>query len=97
MDMFHKNPAHQRGIINNITSTYQGKAEVAGRSFTVIATPIIHDGRRLGTVVEWRDRTAEIQMEREVDAMILAASQGILLSRFRWRVKRDLFIALAKA
>ncbi|HRH77654.1 MAG TPA: methyl-accepting chemotaxis protein, partial [Cellvibrionaceae bacterium] len=76
MDMFHKNPAHQRGIINNITSTYHGKAEVAGRSFTVIATPIIHDGKRLGTVVEWRDRTAEIQMEREVDNMILAASQG---------------------
>ena len=58
MDMFHKNPAHQRGLISQLKSTYHGKAEVAGRTFTVIANPIMADGVRIGTVVEWADRTA---------------------------------------
>ena len=75
-DVFHKNPAHQRNILASLNSTYNGKAEVGGRSFTVIANPIVVDGERLGTVVEWADRTEEIAIEREIDAMVEAAANG---------------------
>lgn len=76
MDIFHKNPQHQRDLTKNLRGTYHGKAEVGGRTFTVIANPIVQAGQRIGTVVEWADRTAEVAMEREIDAMIQAASMG---------------------
>ncbi len=76
MDVFHKNPAHQRGLIENLRDTYKGKAEVGGRTFSVIATPIIVQGERLGTVIEWDDRTDEVGIEREIDEMVDAASTG---------------------
>ncbi len=76
MDVFHKDPSHQRHLLRELTSTYQGKAEVGGRSFTVKANPILVEGERIGTVVEWADRTVEIAIEREIDSMVEAASSG---------------------
>ncbi|RZA07943.1 MAG: methyl-accepting chemotaxis protein [Moraxellaceae bacterium] len=76
MDVFHKSPSHQRDIMKNLRTTYFGKAEVAGRTFTVIANPVMQGDKRIGTVVEWDDRTAEVAMEREIDAMITAAAAG---------------------
>ncbi|WP_053981351.1 methyl-accepting chemotaxis protein [Marinagarivorans algicola] len=76
IDMFHQRPEHQRHLIANITSTYKGKAEVAGRSFSVIANPILVNGERLGTVVEWEDKTAEKNIEKEIDTMLEAALEG---------------------
>ncbi len=53
IDTFHKNPAHQRGMVQNLTSTYN-----------LIANPINSDsGERLGTIVEWQDLTAELAQQ----------------------------------
>jgi len=58
MDVFHKNPAHQQGMIANLRQTYKAQIEVGGRTFGLIATPIFSDDNlRLGTVVEWLDKT----------------------------------------
>lgn len=76
MDIFHKNPSHQRNLLNKLTTSYTGTALVGGRTFTVTANPVIVDGERLGTVVEWNDRTEEVAIEREIDAIIEAAAAG---------------------
>jgi len=76
MDVFHKNPSHQRGMVNNLTSTHKATIEVGGRIFTLIVSPVINNGERLGTVVEWQDRTAEVATEHEIDCMVDAASSG---------------------
>ena len=76
IDIFHKNPAHQRGMLDKLSSTHVGQIEVGGRTFRLIANPIIVDGNRIGTVVEWADRTAEVAIEGEIDAMVDAASSG---------------------
>jgi len=76
MDIFHKDPSHQRNLISKLTKTYTGAAHVGGRTFTVIANPIVVDGARIGTVVEWADRTAEVAIEKEIDAIIEAAASG---------------------
>ena len=61
IDIFHVNPAHQRKLLDNLTSTYKTEIEVAGRTFSLIATPVLDDqGSRNGTVVEWNDRTEEV-------------------------------------
>ena len=76
IDVFHKNPAHQRQMLQGITSQFDGKAVVGGRTFTVVANPILVDGERLGTVVEWADRTAELKLEFEIDKMVESAAAG---------------------
>ncbi len=96
IDAFHRNPAHQRDILKNLRTTYHGKAEVGGRTFTVIANPVMQGDKRIGTVVEWADRTAEIAMEKEIDAMILAAGQGDFTKQISLDGKEGFFASISK-
>lgn len=95
MDIFHKNVAHQRNLVENMTSTVRGKAEVAGRTFTVIANPIVTDGERIGTVVEWNDRTAEVAIEKEIDAIVEGAASGDFSKQLSLEGKQDFFLNLS--
>lgn len=71
MDIFHKNPAHQRRLLAELKATYTGNIEVAGRSFRLIANPILTDkGERLGSVVEWQDRTKEVAAEQQLSRLL---------------------------
>jgi len=76
-DLYHKQPAHQRNLLAGLTATYRTEMAIGSRHFSLVACPIINaSGVRLGTVVEWRDRTAEVEMEREVAGIIDAAVAG---------------------
>ena len=82
IDIFHKNPAHQRQMLSALKDTYRTEIVVGGRTFSLIANPIVNpDGERLGTVVEWNDRTEEVSVEREVDNIIESAGRGELSLR----------------
>lgn len=77
MDIFHKNPAHQRGMVERLTSSYVATIKIATRTFKLTASPITNDdGERIGTVVEWVDRTSEIQAEQDIERVVNAASLG---------------------
>ncbi len=77
IDDFHKNPAHQRGILENLKSTYEGRIVIGGLTFDLVANPIIDDeGERLGTVVEWANMTQELAVQVEVDNMVTAVVGG---------------------
>lgn len=69
IDSFHKNPDHQSRMISRLQEAYHTEIRLGGRTFALIASPVI-DGNdeRLGTVVEWRDRTAELKLEAEIEA-----------------------------
>ncbi len=76
-DIYHKNPAHQRNMLGALTGVHRTEIHVGGRYFSLVACPIINDaGERLGTAVEWRDRTAEVNIEQEVASIISAAASG---------------------
>ncbi|PAJ73827.1 diguanylate cyclase, partial [Pseudoalteromonas sp. NBT06-2] len=65
VDDFHKNPAHQRGMLENLKSVYKTDLELGEMTFGLIATPVINDnGERLGTVVEWEDKTERLAAEK---------------------------------
>jgi len=65
IDIFHKNPSHQRKMLDNLTGSYEANIQVAGLDFTLIATPVFNNGERTGTVVEWQDVTAKLAKEAE--------------------------------
>ena len=102
MDLFHKNPAHQKGLVENLRSTYRTEIEVAGRTFTLVATPIIdEEGGRIGTVVEWRDRTDEVLFElsvkNEIKAIVDSAVSGDLSQRINLDGKDGIFASLSQS
>jgi methyl-accepting chemotaxis protein len=77
IDVFHKNPSHQRSLVGAMKTTFRSDIEVGGRSFNLIANPITSpDGERIGTVVEWSDRTDEVAIEKEIDTLVEAAGRG---------------------
>ena len=65
-DLFHQNPAHQRSMLASLREKHRVQIAVGGHSFSLIATPLFNEnGTRLGTTVEWLDRTAAVVAERE--------------------------------
>ncbi|GAB5380137.1 MAG: hypothetical protein Alis3KO_24460 [Aliiglaciecola sp.] len=77
MDIFHKNPEHQRSLLENLRQKYETQIKVGKRHFRLMANPVHDDkGERLGTVIEWLDRTKEVQAEAEIGNMVESALQG---------------------
>jgi methyl-accepting chemotaxis protein len=96
IDVFHKNPAHQRSMLASLQGTHRAQILVGGRTFLLVANPVVAaDGRRLGSVVEWRDRTHEVAVEQEVNLIVKAAASGDLGKRISMDGKDGFFAALS--
>ncbi len=92
IDVFHKNPAHQRGLLERQSATLDSEFLLGGRTLRVIANPIKDDsGTRLGTVVEWMDRTEEVAIQKEIDNLVSSASMGDLSARVDESNKKGFF------
>ena len=97
IDVFHKNPAHQRSMLAGLRTTYSTEIKVGSRTFGLIATPIFNSqDERLGTVVEWNDRTAEVSIENEMNSLITAANDGDLSKRLETENKSGFFKSLSE-
>lgn len=84
IDQFHKNPAHQRGLLAGLHGSHRAEIRVGGRTFALVANPVTSEtGERLGSVVEWKDRTQEVAIEAEVNEIVSAASRGDLKHTIR--------------
>lgn len=62
IDVFHKNPAHQRRLLEGLNSQLRASIKVGKWTFDLVATPLKNpDGSRAGVVVEWADASARLQ------------------------------------
>ena len=96
IDIFHKKPAHQRDMLAELRTTYRTQIPVGSLSFSLSASPIIDSqGQRMGTVVEWADRTAEVATEMEVADLVQAAALGDFSSRLSLEGKSGFFANLS--
>jgi methyl-accepting chemotaxis protein len=96
IDIFHKNPAHQRAMLDKLTSAYTADLKIGGRTMRVTANPVIAEGRRIGTVAEWQDRTAEVAIEEEMTDLVMDAQSGNLSTRLPTDNKDGFFKQLAE-
>jgi methyl-accepting chemotaxis protein len=97
IDLFHKNPAHQAGMLSTFTGNVTASLELGGRHMVVSASPVISDnGTRLGAVAEWRDRTLEVHSEREISAIVAKAAVGDLSGRLSMEGKDGFFKTMAE-
>ncbi|MDF1719897.1 MAG: methyl-accepting chemotaxis protein [Minwuia sp.] len=77
IDIFHKRPEHQRGMLARLSETFKTTIAVGGRSFNLVVNPI-HDAdqEKVGFVVEWSDITQELAIESEINGLVAAAVEG---------------------
>ncbi len=96
IDVFHKNPAHQKTMLERLTSTHKAQIKVGGNTFALTVNPILdNNGQRVGTVVEWNDRTAEIMVEEEVNGIVSGATNGDLSGRLTMEGKQGFLHGLS--
>ncbi len=92
IDTFHKNPAHQKQLLSTFTSTWSTEIVVGGRTFALAASPVVNKlGQRLGSVLEWKDRTLEVAAEKEVASIVEGAVMGDFSRRMDMTGKTGFF------
>jgi len=97
IDLFHKNPEHQKRLLGELRDTYRAQIKVGGRTFALTVNPILNDaGERLGSVVEWLDRTLEVAVEQEVAGIVQAAADGDFSRRVALEGKDGFFKQLGQ-
>lgn len=97
IDAFHKNPDHQMTMLRHLEKPHNTTIRLGGRTFGLIASPVIDGaGKRLATVVEWQDQTAELAVENEVKNIVQAAVDGDYSQRLNTKNKEGFLAALAE-
>ena len=82
IDIFHKNPGHQRRMLEGLNSTHRATIKVGSWTFDLVATPLKDArGRRAGTAVEWADATVRLQ-NLDYAAQSAAASRAQAVIEF---------------
>ncbi len=97
IDRFHKTPAHQQGLVAQLSGRHEASINTGGRSMSFIANPVVSEqGQRLGTVVEWQDKTNEVNTESEIQGIVDAVRNGNLDQRISIENKTGFFLALSE-
>jgi methyl-accepting chemotaxis protein len=95
-DLFHRSAAHQRNMLAGLTGNHTTDVEIGGVTLRISANPVLsRDGQRLGTVVQWQDRTQEVSAENEIKSTVASAVAGDLTVRIPEAGKEGFFKALA--
>ncbi len=83
-DMFHQTPALQKHHLAGLTAAHTAEVKMGEASLRIVANPVIDAaGVRVGTVVQWVDRTPQVAIENEVQAIVAKAIEGDLTARIR--------------
>ncbi len=91
-DHFHRNPAHQRNLLAGLKGEHKAQINIGNCVFALSASPISDQaGQRIGTVVEWKDRTAEVEAENEINGIVEGAAQGDYSQRIETDGKEPFF------
>ena len=97
IDIFHKNPAHQRALISGMRTTLRSKLVIGPRHLDIVANPVLNgSSERIGVVVEWLDRTHEVKIENEIEVLVDSVKAGDLTSRIDLTDKSGFYAKLSK-
>jgi methyl-accepting chemotaxis protein len=88
--------ALDRVTLSRLSAAHTADIKVGAASLRIVANPVTDTaGTRVGTVVQWIDRTQEVATEEEVQATVAKAVDGDLTSRIREEGKDGFFKSLA--
>ncbi|MBP0445520.1 PAS domain-containing protein [Roseomonas sp. SSH11] len=81
IDVFHRNPVHQRQLLARITRPHEATIRVGSRSFDLRVCPLMRGTTRLGFVVEWADAKERL-LNLDYAAQVAAVSRSQAVVQF---------------
>jgi methyl-accepting chemotaxis protein len=90
-------PAAERRELDGLAGSRATERQLGACSFHLVTIPVLDErGSRLGTVMEWTDRTQEVAVENEMQGMLSAVVAGDLGSRIDLTGKTGFFEAMSR-
>jgi methyl-accepting chemotaxis protein len=90
-------PAGQRRLLDTLTGPDVQERILGEFTFRTVTNPVIGDnGMRIGTVMEWSQRTQEVRVEKELQHMLAAINAGSLGKRIDLAGKTGFFEAMSR-
>ncbi len=97
LEALSRDPAQERAALTTLNGTRVQERQLGSLTFCTISNPVLDaEGARIGTVMEWTDRTQEVAVEREMQGLLGAALQGDLSSRIELAGKSGFFAAASR-
>jgi len=98
LDRFHKPFTHKELYVNSTTGASTVSVDLAGRSMEVIISQVVTpEGKCIGSVAEWQDRTDEVTVEKEVAVILVAAVMGDFTQRIVMQGKTGFYRELSES
>ena len=93
IDEYNKHSNAMDGLKESISAMLH----IGGHPFLVYVSPVINErGERLGTITEWVDKTAQVEVEKEVENVIESIAAGDFSQRLNEAGKEDFILNLSK-
>jgi methyl-accepting chemotaxis protein len=97
LDSLSTDPGQQRRTLDSLSGSDAQERLLGACTFRTISNPVVSDkGERIGTVVEWTDRTPEVAVEKEMQNMLTAVNGGDLSKRIELTGKAGFFEAMSR-
>lgn len=61
IDVFHKNPAHNRGMLDKLRDRHSATIRISGHAFDLNVRALMNGDKKIGYSVEWSDANARLQ------------------------------------
>jgi methyl-accepting chemotaxis protein len=81
IDIFHKNPSHQRGMLASLNQPHAATIRVGSWVFDLVVVPLMENGERIGFSVEWADAKDRLR-NLDYDAYISAIGRAQAVIEF---------------
>jgi methyl-accepting chemotaxis protein len=95
-DGLHPRGAAWQSQLSDLQGEHSEEIVLGSHTLKLVANPVnSREGERLGTVIEWTDRTAELSIEDEVQAVVNSALDGDLSQRISLDGKTGFFERLS--
>ena len=82
LDVLAADPAQQHTLVQQITGSHVQEVKLGECTFRIVVSAVMgRDGQRIGTVMEWTERTLEVAVESQMQSMLQAVLAGDLTRR----------------
>ncbi|HYE87274.1 MAG TPA: methyl-accepting chemotaxis protein, partial [Vicinamibacterales bacterium] len=88
--------APEAGLLERLTDTYRKQIKAGNAHFALAVSPVLDaNGAKAGYVLEWVDRTQDVQIEHEITEIVSAAANGDYSMRASTQGKTGFSLVLA--
>ncbi len=79
IDIFHKNPQHQRRMLASLSKPHHATIKVASHQFDLLVIPLRDAGRSIGFVVEWSNAKERLEnLDYAAQMVAISRSQSVI-------------------